>query len=232
MAQDNKFTADFLPPFAIPNNLNNFGNQSTFMKEKDVHAEISSIRDLMERSAKFISLSGLSGIMAGIYALIGAGVGYQLIQQANGGIVNRNDTTLIVELFMLAFAVLFLSIGTAIWLSYKKSKKNGQPFWGTISKRLVVNMAIPLVSGGLFTFILILHGHYGIVASSTLIFYGLSLIAASHYTYSDVKGLGILQILLGLLAALIPGFGLIFWAVGFGALHIIYGTVMHFKYDS
>jgi len=201
------------------------------MKEKDIHAEISSIRDLMERSAKFISLSGLSGIMAGIYALIGAGMGYQILQQIKGE-PYRDNSLAIVELFILAFAVLFLSIGTCIWLSVRKAKKNGQPFWGTSSKRLLINMAIPLVSGGLFTFILIFHGHYGIVASSTLIFYGLALIAASHYTYSDVKGLGIMEILLGLLAAWVPGYGLIFWSVGFGLLHIIYGTVMHFKYDS
>ncbi|HMG10724.1 MAG TPA: hypothetical protein VK609_19565 [Mucilaginibacter sp.] len=201
------------------------------MKEKDIHAEISSIRDLMERSAKFISLSGLSGIMAGIYALIGAGMGYQILQQIKGE-PYRDNSLAIVELFILAFAVLFLSIGTCIWLSVRKAKKNGQPFWGTSSKRLLINMAIPLVSGGLFTFILIFHGHYGIVASSTLIFYGLALIAGSHYTYSDVKGLGIMEILLGLLAAWVPGYGLIFWSVGFGLLHIIYGTVMHFKYDS
>lgn len=201
------------------------------MKEKDIHAEISSIHDLMERSAKFISLSGLSGIVAGIYALIGAGVGYQILQQVKGE-PYPNNSAAITELIIVAFAVLFLSIGTCIWLSFKKAKKKGQPFWGTISKRLVINMAIPLVSGGLFTFILIFHGHYGIVASSTLIFYGLALIAGSHYTYSDVKGLGIMEILLGLLAALVPGYGLIFWSVGFGLLHIIYGTVMHFKYDS
>ncbi len=201
------------------------------MKEKDIHAEISSIRDLMERSAKFISLSGLSGIMAGIYALIGAGFAYRILQQLNEK-PSPDESSAIAGLFMVAFAVLLLSIGTGIWLSVKKAKKNGQPFWGTGSKRLVINMAIPLVSGGLFTVILIYHGHYGIVAPSTLIFYGLSLIAGSHYTYSDVKGLGIMEILLGLLAALVPGYGLIFWAIGFGLLHIIYGTMMHFKYDS
>ena len=201
------------------------------MKEKDIHAEISSIHDLLERSAMFISLSGLSGIVAGIYALIGAGLGYQILQQAEGE-PYPNNSLAITKLIIVAFAVLFLSIGTCIWLSFKKAKKKAQPFWGTISKRLVINMAIPLVSGGLFTFILIFHGHYGIVASATLIFYGLALIAASHYTYSDVKGLGIMEILLGLLAALVPGYGLIFWSVGFGLLHIIYGTVMHFKYDS
>lgn len=199
------------------------------MEEKDIHAEISSIRDLMERSAKFISLSGLSGVMAGIYALVGAGIGYNLLKNP-GSAVNR--IVPITELFVVAFAVLILSIGTGVWLSFKKAKKTGQPFWGTGSKRLLINMAIPLVSGGLFTFILIYHGHYGIVAPATLIFYGLALVSGSHYTYSGVKSLGIIEILLGLLAALTPGYGLIFWAIGFGLLHIIYGTVMHFKYDS
>ncbi|WP_260170913.1 hypothetical protein [Mucilaginibacter lappiensis] len=199
------------------------------MEEKDIHAELSSIRDLMERSAKFISLSGLSGIMAGIYALIGAGIGYSLLKT---GDYEHNNIVSIAELFLVAFAVLILSIGTGVWLSYRKAQKNGQPFWSTGSKRLLINMAIPLVSGGLFTFILIYHGHYGIVAPATLIFYGMALVAGSHYTYSGVKSLGIIEILLGLLAALVPGYGLLFWTIGFGVLHIIYGTVMHFKYDS
>jgi hypothetical protein len=199
------------------------------MEEKDIHAEISSIRDLMERSAKFISLSGLSGIMAGIYALIGAGIAYKILQNPD---YDGKHVVSLTELFVVAFAVLILSIGTGVWLSYKKAKKHGQQFWGTGSKRLLINMAIPLVSGGLFTFIMIYHGHYGIVAPATLIFYGLALVAGSHYTYSGVKSLGIMEILLGLLAALVPGYGLIFWTIGFGLLHIIYGTVMHFKYDS
>jgi uncharacterized membrane protein YidH (DUF202 family) len=204
------------------------------MKDNDIHAELSSIRDLMERSAKFISLSGLSGIMAGIYALIGAGVGYNLLQGEYAALRQRhsyNEEVLILKLFIVAFAVLALSIGTGIWLSVRKAKRNGQPFWGTGSKRLLVNMAIPLVSGGLFTFILVYRGYYGIVAPATLIFYGMSLVAGSHYTYSGVMSLGILQILLGLLCAVMPGYGLIFWSVGFGLLHIIYGTVMHFRYD-
>jgi uncharacterized membrane protein len=199
------------------------------MEEKDIHAEISSIRDLMERSAKFISLSGLSGVLAGIYALIGAAIGYKILQSPD---YEAKHVISLTELFIVAFVVLILSIGTGVLLSYKKAKKHSQQFWSTGSKRLLINMAIPLVSGGLFTFILIYHGHYGIVAPATLIFYGLALVSGSHYTYSGVKSLGIIEILLGLLAALLPGYGLIFWAIGFGLLHIIYGTVMHFKYDS
>lgn len=204
-------------------------NKVLSMEEKDIHAEISSIRDLMERSAKFISLSGLSGVMAGIYALIGAGIGYNILKTSY---YEGENSISITQLFIIAFAVLILSISTGIWLSFKKAKKKGQQFWGTGSKRLVINMAIPLVSGGALTMILIYHGYYGVVAATTLIFYGLALVSGSHYTYSAVKSLGIIEILLGLLAALIPGYGLLFWSVGFGLLHIIYGTVMHFKYDS
>jgi hypothetical protein len=204
------------------------------MKDQDIHAELSSIRDLMERSAKFISLSGLSGVMAGIYAIIGAALGRMVLKE-EWAMLDRNhyvdEYLVIAKLFFIALVVLIFSIGTGIWLSIRKAKKNGQPFWNTGSKRLLIHMAIPLLSGGLFTFILIYRGYYGIVAPSTLVFYGLALVAGSHYTYSGVKGLGILEILLGLLCALMPGYGLIFWTVGFGLLHIIYGTVMHFKYD-
>ncbi|WP_439694857.1 hypothetical protein ACFGVS_17060 [Mucilaginibacter sp. AW1-7] len=204
------------------------------MKDQDIHAELSSIRDLMERSAKFISLSGLSGVMAGIYAIIGAALGRMVLKEEWVALDRDHyvdEYLVIAKLFFIAFAVLILSIGTGVWLSIRKAKKNGQPFWNTGSKRLLIHMAIPLVSGGLFTFILIYRGYYGIVAPATLVFYGLALVAGSHYTYSGVKGLGILEILLGLLCALMPGYGLIFWTVGFGLLHIIYGTVMHFKYD-
>lgn len=204
------------------------------MKDQDIHAELSSIRDLMERSAKFISLSGLSGIMAGIYAIIGAALGRMVLKEEWAALARNHyvdEYLVIAKLFFIALAVLIFSIGTGIWLSIRKAKKNGQPFWNTGSKRLLIHMAIPLLSGGLFTFILIYRGYYGIVAPSTLVFYGLALVAGSHYTYSGVKGLGILEILLGLLCALMPGYGLIFWTVGFGLLHIIYGTVMHFKYD-
>ncbi len=200
------------------------------MKDQDIHAELSSIRDLMERSAKFISLSGLSGVMAGIYAIIGAVLGWEILTHESEGLL-RNDYLVIGQLFIVAFGVLILSIGTGVLLSIRKAKKLGQPFWNTGSKRLLLHMAIPLVAGGLFTFILIYRGYYGVVAPSTLVFYGLALVAGSHYTYSGVRGLGILEILLGLLCALMPGYGLIFWTVGFGLLHIIYGTVMHFKYD-
>ena len=205
------------------------------MLEKDVYSELSSIRSLMERSTKFISLSGLSGIMAGIYALIGAFVGYTIIYGNSLDLDYRNhyvtDPGILWQLLFVAIAVLFFSISTGIWLTMKQARKKGEQFWNPVSKRLFTGMAIPLFTGGLFILILIVQQQYGIIASSCLIFYGLSLISASQFTFSDVKWLGFCEIVIGLLAALFPGYGIVFWVIGFGLLHILYGSIMHFKYN-
>lgn len=205
------------------------------MEEKEIYTELNSIRNLMERSAKFISLSGLSGIMAGIYALIGAGLGYYIVYGSSSGLQYRdyyvNEQEIIWKLFFIALLVLLLSLTTGIWLTLRKASKKNQNVWNPASKNLLVSMAIPLFTGGIFILILLFRGYYGILAPASLIFYGLSLVAASHYTYTDVKWLGILEILLGLFAALLPGYGIVFWTIGFGVLHIVYGSIMHFKYD-
>jgi hypothetical protein len=116
-------------------------------------------------------------------------------------------------------------------LSIREAKKKNENYWNPVSKRLISSMAIPLFTGGLFIIILLLKAEYSLIASACLIFYGLSLISASQYTFSDVRWLGFCQIILGLMAAMIPESGLWFWVFGFGFLHIIYGSVMHFKYN-
>ena len=205
------------------------------MEEKDIHSELASIRSLMERSSKFLSLSGLSGVMAGIYALIGAFIGYRIINEKYNSLSisdSYTDNSLIYhQLILIAALVLLLSVLSGILLSIRQAKKRGENYWNPVSRRLISSMLIPLFTGGLFIIILFLRLEYDLIASACLIFYGLSLISASQYTFSDVKWLGICQIILGLLAALIPASGLLFWVIGFGLLHIIYGTVMHFKYN-
>lgn len=205
------------------------------MEEKEIYAELASIRNLMERSAKFISLSGLSGVMAGIYAILGAVAAYNIIYVTEGGESYRtsyiSNSDVVWKLLLIAIVVLVMSLGTGIYLTLKKARKGGQNFWNPGSKRLLASMAFPLVTGGLLILVMLSRGLFEVVSSACLIFYGLSLIAGSHYTYKDVKWLGICEIVLGLLAALLPGYGIVFWTIGFGVLHIIYGSIMHFKYD-
>lgn len=205
------------------------------MEEKEIQDELASIRSLMERSSKFISLSGLSGILAGIYALIGAGLAYNIVYRGS----TRIYTSLSVhaypqslyDLIFIAIAVLLLSVTSGVILTRKKAKRKGQAAWGKISQSLLFHMAIPLVTGGIVILIFIFRGYYGIVGPTSLIFYGLSLVSASNFTFTMVKYLGLCEIILGLIAACLPGYGLLFWAIGFGVLHIVYGSMMYFKYD-
>jgi hypothetical protein len=200
------------------------------MKEKDLLDDLGSIKNIMERSTKFISLSGLSGVMAGVYALIGAGAAYRLLTN-----YIDNDRTggrlLTMELFFIACGVLALSLATGVWLTVRKAHRKNLSVINPSSRALLISGAIPLLTGGTFLLILLYQGYYGIIGPGTLVFYGLALVAASQHTYGDVKWLGLCEIGLGLLAAAMPGYGLIFWTIGFGVLHILYGTIMHFKYD-
>lgn len=206
------------------------------MKEvQEYEKDIASIRNMMERSVKFISLSGLSGVLAGIYALIGAAVAYRIghypISPFRMRIYSVSDPDVLWKLLLIALIVLVASISTGLWFSNRKAKKANVKLWTATSRQLVVNLAIPLVSGGIFILILLYTNHYGIAAPACLLFYGLALIQASSNTYDEVRYLGFTEIILGLISALLPGYGLLFWALGFGVMHIIYGTMMHLKYD-
>ena len=204
-------------------------------KSPDYENDLASIRNLMERSTKFISLSGMSGIMAGVFALIGAVVAYYLVYYPHSPFGYRfyyvNETEIVWKLALTAILVLAASLFSGYWFTQKKAKKKNLKIWDKTSKNLFINLSIPLITGGLFILALILREHYIIVAPASLIFYGLALVNCSHYTYGDIRVLGYFQIALGLVAAIIPGYGLIFWALGFGVMHILYGFLMYRKYD-
>jgi hypothetical protein len=209
------------------------------MEEKDIQNELASIRSLMERSSKFISLSGLSGILAGVYALAGAAAVYFIIQNEPSNIqpgaldfeALANAIAKALSIGFIAGAVLIASVTTAIVLCRRKAKRNGQSIWGVTSRTLLLHTFIPLLTGGLLILIFFYRGNAEYIVSLMLTFYGLALVSASNFTFSDVKYLGLLEITLGLIAACVPRFGLLFWAIGFGVLHIIYGSMMYLKYD-
>jgi len=209
------------------------------MKENDIQHDLASIRSLMERSSKFISLSGFSGVLAGIYALAGAAVAYFMLYDDGNRMYSVHESAetalfedvMLIKLITIAGIVLVFSVGTGIMLTYQKARRKSQPIWGKASRDLLFSMLVPLLSGGLLMVILLYRGYYGIVAPASLIFYGLALIGASNFTYTDVKFLGLCDVVLGLIAACLPGYGLVFWALGFGVLHIVYGSVMYYKYD-
>lgn len=209
-------------------------------KENEQLEALTEIRSLMERSSRFISLSGLSGVFAGVFALIGIGAAYNFLNLKIGEPTSFEsaidlDGNLSTEFFSFFFAdaicVLLASLAVGSFLTMRKAKQKDLPIWDSIAKRLLINLMLPLIAGGLFCLILIHHGFITLVAPTMLLFYGMALLNASKYTLNDIRFLGICEMVLGLLAALYINHGLLFWAIGFGILHIIYGTVMYYKYE-
>jgi hypothetical protein len=211
------------------------------MEDSKVHlGHLSEIRSMMEQSTKFISLSGLSGVAAGICALIGSLAAYIYLEIDfldnhyydlafdNSG---RLNTSFFIFFLVNASLVLILTLAFGLFFTLRKAKRKNQSLWNASSKRLLFHLAIPLIAGGLFCFILFFHGYFGLIAPATLVFYGLALLNAGKYTLHDIQYLGIAEIILGLVASIFIGYGLLFWAFGFGVLHIVYGAVMYWKYD-
>lgn len=209
-------------------------------QQKEQLETLSEIRSLMERSTRFISLSGLSGVFIGIFAILGAipvikyfgfGISFKEFQHYaldESGYVNYS---FYLGLFGDAVLVLFLSIFTSVLLTIRKARKKGQPYFDKTAKRMISNLFIPLIAGGIFLLVLMFHGQYSLLPAVTLLFYGLGLLNASKYTLNDIRYLGICEIVLGLVSSYFTRYSMIFWVTGFGILHIIYGMVMYFKYE-
>ncbi len=202
---------------------------------KNPEKELAEIKSMMERSTRFLSLSGLSGILAGCYALLASAWAYYWLYYPHAPIgwpisgIDEGST-----LYLLGFTAMIVlagSIMTAWALSQRKSKRTTSRLWTPAGKRFVSALFTPVLTGGLFCLALLSHGYLTLLAPTTLIFYGLALLNASQFTHSDIKYLGYFQVVLGLASVFFPGYGLVCWALGFGVLHIVYGTVMHFKYD-
>lgn len=195
--------------------------------------DLRSIKDIMSRSAQFISLSGLSGVSTGITALLGLFIAYQTVfkgQEYLGYQPVALTPTHLNLLLLIAGGTLVLSIAGAIFFTKRRTRMQHQSLWDTPTKRLLINLAIPLITGGLLCLMLLHQGFVGMLPSMTLIFYGLSLINGSKYTLPEIRNLGLIEILLGLLAFQIIGYGLVFWALGFGVVQIIYGVIIQRKY--
>ncbi len=202
------------------------------MKEK-YNQDLKEIKDIMNRSTRFISLSGLSGVSTGITALAGAYLTYLTFFKDHDYLVYHAvelNSESVRYLLLIAIGTLIVSIGMAIFFTTRKTKKHNQRIWDHQTKRLLINLSIPLITGGLLCLMLLLKGFIGLIPPLTLIFYGLALVNGSKYTLPEIRGLGLLEILLGLVAIQFIDYGLILWALGFGIFQIVYGLIIQRKY--
>ncbi len=201
--------------------------------------DIKTIRKMMEESTKFLSLSGFSGVFLGLFAIAGAMVAWFIIPE--GGNISSEDylnslpvneaTAIKLQMGLNALVVLLLSVAAALFFSFRNATRSGRSIWTPVSKRLFINLSIPLAAGGIFALILAFQNHFQLIIPVFLVFYGLALINAGKFTYNEIFYLGIFEIITGLAAAVFPDQGLLFWMFGFGILHIVYGVMMYRKYQ-
>lgn len=204
------------------------------MKNNDALQTVKEIKLLMDKSSRFLSFSGTSAILIGIYALAGALVAQNIIgsmQYAHEEYSAPAWLSITPKLIFIAMLVLMMALATILSLSIRKAKKTNQPFFSKAAYKTLFNFFLPLVTGGIFCLALLLNGNVGIIAAAMLLFYGLSLINASKYTYDNIFWLGCSELLIGLVCAFFPGSGLLFWSIGFGVLHIIYGIYFYFSIE-
>ncbi|UPK70101.1 hypothetical protein [Chitinophaga filiformis] len=198
---------------------------------------LSDIRRMMERSTRFLSLSGLSGVFAGVSALAGAVTAYTLFRsyydrwEVRGHYDDADFSMLRLQLIILGFGVMALALCGGTYFTWRRARKNNVPIWDATSRKVLFNALIPMLAGGAFIAGLIYNRLDVLVAPSCLIFYGMALLNASKYTFSDIRYLGIAEIGLGILNVFFLRRGLYFWAIGFGVLHILYGIIMWWKYE-
>jgi len=209
-----------------------------FMSVQNTHLDaLQDIRKMMQRSSRFISLSGLSGIAAGTWALIGAYLAndwmndYYNEYKDYGSFTGSSFQQLKWNLFLLAASVFTLAIVSAFYFTWRRAGRDNIPMWDHSMKLLTINLLIPLVTGGLFILSMLQQNDWHFIAPACLIFYGLALVNGSKYTVTDIRYLGYFEIVLGLINTQFPRSGLYFWAFGFGILHIIYGFAMWWKYE-
>lgn len=221
-----------------------FEIQSAFMQDENKSLRtLEEIKQLMAKSSRFISLSGWSGIAAGACALVAAWIAHQKIKQFS--LENAADNSIVRGTYnfpagyrYLEFQLIWLAAVTfaaafilAYLFTYLRSRKTGAPVWGYTARKLMINVAVPMIAGGLLIWRMMDMNYYGLIAPASLLFYGLALVNASKFTLPEIRYLGYFQLLLGVVNLWMTGYGLYFWAAGFGILHILYGMVMWNKYE-
>ena len=209
---------------------------NTEKNNRDYIQDVAEIRSMMERSSKFMSLSGWAGVMAGIYALTGSYIARQVFgfhpdSYFYQPLSLENGFPNLPEVIFPGMGVLFLSVVTALILSRQKAKKRGFSSWNATSKRLLSSISVPLFSGGILILIVAHIGLVGLMIPLSLIFYGLALFQAGQFTFNDIRYLGLIQIVLGLLSSYFISHSLLLWMIGFGGVHIVYGIVIYLRYE-
>jgi hypothetical protein len=161
------------------------------------------------------------GILTGFYALVGIFIANQMLHSYKFAEEGLNMLPVnIFEIMIMALAafILLISLVTIYIVKKKKSLK-----FSNIEK---LNFYIPLILGGVILFLVANKGYYHLIASVSLIYYGIFLLNLNRFLKTDLFIFAIIEIILGFTSFFVNNHSLLFLAIGFGVLQIIFGIYL------
>jgi len=126
---------------------------------------------------------------------------------------------------------LLLVFSAIFFFNWRKAKQHDIPFLEPSMQKMFVNLFIPLIAGSVYCLMLLNEKEFLLIAPSMLVFYGLAMINASRHTIVEIRYLGLVELILGLVAIFFKEYGMWFWLAGFGFVNLIYGAYIYFNYE-
>ena len=172
------------------------------------------IRETMERAGSFTAVPGWGGIAMGISAIIAAVLAGK-----------EQDPALWLRVWIIELIVAMLLASATMTLKARRARTS--LFMGP-ARRFAMAFAPPVMVGGVLTWALAWREQFELLPAVWLLLYGAGIIAGGMYSVRVVPIMGGLFFMLGLLALFLPGNLLL--ALGFGVLHIVFGSIIAWRY--
>lgn len=171
------------------------------------------IRQTMERGAAFTAVPGWGGVGMGLSAIAAAVV-------ASGQPTSEGWLLVWTLEALIAVAI----GGVAI---QRKARRAELPVFSGAGRKFVLSFLPPALAGVVLTLALWQADASSLLPGVWLLLYGAAVVTAGTFSVKIVPVMGICFMVLGMLALLgLPLGGDLWMAVGFGGLHVLFGTTI------
>jgi hypothetical protein len=174
------------------------------------------IRQTLERAGSFTAVPGKGGVMMGVVALLAARLA-AFQPSASGWLA-----------VWTVAAVVAMAIGIAG--AALKSRRFQIPLFSGPGRKFIAGFTPALLAGAVMTAVFYRAGISGFLPGVWLLLYGAAVLAGGSASVRVVPMMGACFMFVGTLALLLPGWNDVLLPVGFGGLHLIFGTVIAVKY--